>query len=80
MFGNGEEIFDVGKLLLGELLMLKGKEGSTELSSVLVPTSWKQLINLYQKLGMSAAQGGEYVYDPMIVSMKRIYCLHMKRM
>ena len=39
MFGNGEEIFDVGKMLLGELLMLKGKEGSTELSSVLVPAS-----------------------------------------
>lgn len=52
----GEEVFDVGKLSLGELLTLKGKEGNAELGSVAVPASWKQLISMYQKLGMPVAQ------------------------
>ena len=53
---NGEEVFDVGKLSLGKLLTLKAKEGNPELSSVALPTSWKQLISLYRKLGMPKAQ------------------------
>ena len=53
---NVEEVSDVGKLSLGELLTLKGKEGNPGLSTMVVPASWKQLINLYQKLGMPRAQ------------------------
>ena len=52
---NVEEVSDVGKLSLGELLTLKGKEGNPGLSTMVVPASWKQLINLYQKLGMPRA-------------------------
>lgn len=54
--GNGEEVFDVGKLLLGKLLTLKDKKNNPELSSVALPASWKQLISMYEKLGMPTAQ------------------------
>ena len=54
--GNVEEVSDVGKLSLGQLLILKGKEGNPGLSTVVVPASWKQLISLYQKIGMPRAQ------------------------
>ena len=47
---------DVEKLSLGELLILKGKEGNTGLSTGVVHASWKQLISLFQKLWMPRAQ------------------------
>jgi hypothetical protein len=43
-------------LSLGELLTLKGKERNPGLSTVVIPTSWKQLISLYLKLEMPRAQ------------------------
>ena len=54
-WGNVEEMSDVGKMSLGELLTLKG-EGNPELSTAALPASWKQLLSLYQKLWMPGAQ------------------------
>ena len=39
--GNVEEVSDVGKLSLGELLTLKGKKGNPGLSNVATPAFWK---------------------------------------
>ena len=48
--GNVEDVSDVGKLSLGELLTLKGKEENPGLSTLVVPASWNQLINIYIKI------------------------------
>lgn len=53
---NDEGCLDVEKLSLGELLTLKGKDWNGDLGGMSIPTSWKQLMSMYQTLGMPMSQ------------------------
>ena len=64
--GHVEEVSDVRKVSLRELLTLKGKDGIPGLNIVFVPAFWKQLINLYQKLRMPGAQRWRVCIGQMI--------------
>ena len=64
LFGSGqansatgeESTVDLRKLSLGHLLALKGPDWNGELNGCRVPTSWKNLMNMYNGLGMLKAQ------------------------